>query len=76
MKNQIVVVLIVVGAIIIATPILILGFISSVLGLIREIVIPLATPRASMVSEKIRQMADAVETGICGQADKDSDTRN
>jgi len=70
MKNQMVVVLIVLGAIIIATPILIFGLIFSVFGLVRELVITLATPRAPMVSEKIRQMAEAAETGISGQTDK------
>jgi hypothetical protein len=66
MKNQIIVPLIVVGAIIVAIPIFILG----TFRLVWELAVSLATPRAPMVTDKIRQLAAAAETRMSGRADK------
>jgi len=63
MKNQITVVLIVVGAILIATPIFVLGM----FRLVWELVISLATPRAPIVTDKIRQLAAAAESRMSGR---------
>jgi hypothetical protein len=66
MKKQIIVAFIVVGAIVIATPILVLGM----FRLVWELAISLATPRAPIVTDKIRQLAAAAETRMSGRTDK------
>jgi len=66
MKNQVNVALIVVGAIIIAIPIFILGM----FRLVWELAISLATPRAPLVTDKIRQLAAAAETRMSGRTGK------
>jgi hypothetical protein len=66
MKNQIIVPLIVVGAIVIAIPIFILG----IFRLVWELAMSLATPRAPIVTDKIRKLAAAAETRMSGRAGK------
>jgi hypothetical protein len=68
MKNTIAATFIVVGAIVIAIPIAILGLIR----VIWEVGISLATPRAPIVAERMRQLAEAAEAHISGhiQVDK------
>jgi hypothetical protein len=66
MKNQIIVAVIVVGAIIVATPMLILGMVR----LVSELAISLAKPRAPIVTDKIRQLAAAAETRMSGRTGK------
>lgn len=66
MKDRIIVAAILAGAIIIAIPIAILG----VIKVLWDFGISLATPKAPVVAEKIRQLAEAAETRISGQTDK------
>jgi hypothetical protein len=66
MKNQIIVAVIVVGAIIVAIPMLILGMVR----LVSELAISLAKPRAPIVTDKIRQLAAAAETRMSGRTGK------
>jgi hypothetical protein len=66
MKNQIIVAGIVVGAIIVAIPMLILGMVR----LVSELAISLARPRAPIVTDKIRQLAAAAETRMSGRTGK------
>jgi hypothetical protein len=66
MKKQIIVAFIVVGAIVIATPILVLGM----FRLVWELAISLAPPGAPIVTDKIRQLAAAAETRMSGRTDK------
>jgi hypothetical protein len=66
MKNQIIVAVIVVGAIIVAIPMLILGMVR----LVSELAISLARPRAPIVTDKIRQLAAAAETRMSGRTGK------
>jgi len=66
MKDRIVVAAIVAGAIVIAIPIGIIG----VIKVLWDFGISLATPKAPVVAEKIRQLAEAAETRISGQTDK------
>jgi hypothetical protein len=66
MKNQIIVAVIVVGAIIVAIPMLILGMVR----LVSELAISLARPRAPIVTDKIRQLAAAAETRVSGRTGK------
>jgi hypothetical protein len=66
MKNQINVAAIVVGAIIVAIPIFILGMVRLVL----ELAISLARPRAPIVTDKIRQLAAAAEARMSGRTGK------
>jgi len=66
MKDRIIVAAIVAGAIIIAIPIAILG----VIKVLWDFSISLATPKAPVVAEKIRQLAEAAESRISGQTDK------
>jgi hypothetical protein len=66
MKKQIIVAFIVVGAIVIATPIFVLGM----FRLVWELAISLATPKAPIVTDKIRQLAAAAETRMSGRTDK------
>ncbi|HMF20943.1 MAG TPA: hypothetical protein VKG24_02285 [Pseudolabrys sp.] len=65
-KNPIIVALMVAGAIIIATPIVIFGLIR----VLWKLGTSLATPRAPVIAEKIRQLAEAAEARISGQKDK------
>jgi len=66
MKDRIVVAAIVAGAIIIAIPIGILG----VFKVLWDFGISLATPKAPVVAEKMRRLAEAAETRISGRTDK------
>jgi hypothetical protein len=66
MKNHIIVAVIVVGAIIIAIPMVLLGMVR----LVSELAISLARPRAPIVTDKIRQLAAAAETRMSGRTGK------
>jgi hypothetical protein len=66
MKNLTAIIFIVAGAIIVAVPIVILGLIR----IVWKLGLSLAAPRAPLVAEKIRQVAEAAEARISGQISK------